>query len=75
MSRNGSRNSLADPSRLKPLDEDDEEIVNVVIETPKGCRNKYAFDQDERAFRLKKSSSGRDDVPVRLRIHPIHRSG
>jgi inorganic pyrophosphatase len=39
---------------LKPLDEDDEEFVNVVIETPKGCRNKYAFDQDEHVFRLKK---------------------
>jgi inorganic pyrophosphatase len=54
MSRNGSRNGLADPSLLKPLDEDDEEIFNVVIETPKGCRNKYAFDQGKRAFRLKK---------------------
>ena len=28
--------------------------VDVVIETPKGCRNKYAWDEKEKAFRLKK---------------------
>jgi inorganic pyrophosphatase len=54
MSKNGSRNGLADPSRLKPLDKDDNEIVRVVIETPKGSRNKYAFDQSEKTFTLKK---------------------
>src|SRR5712672_4842173 len=54
MSRNGNRNGLANPSRLKPVDEKDEEIIKVVIETPKGSRNKYAFDQDEKAFTLKK---------------------
>ena len=51
---NGSR-SLADPSRLKPIvEEDDDEIIKVVIETPKGSRNKYAFDPEERVFTLKK---------------------
>jgi len=30
-------------SRLLPFDEDDGELIRVVIETPKGCRNKYAF--------------------------------
>jgi len=54
MSKNGNRNGLADPSRLKPVDEDDDEIIKVVIETPKGSRNKYAFDPDEKAFILKK---------------------
>lgn len=28
--------------------------VNVVIETPKGCRNKYAYDPDVGAYKLKK---------------------
>ena len=28
--------------------------VDIVIETPKGCRNKYAYDQDLKMFRLKK---------------------
>lgn len=53
-SGNGHRSGMADPSRLKPLDDKDEEIIKVVIETPKGSRNKYAFDPDEKAFTLKK---------------------
>ena len=45
---------LADPSRLPPTDRDDDETIQVIIETPKGSRNKYAFDQDARVFALKK---------------------
>ena len=52
---NGRSNSaLADPSRLKSVDPDDSEIVQVVIETPKGSRNKYAFDEEQKVFGLKK---------------------
>src|SRR5437660_12867427 len=55
MTKNGTRNGLADPSRLTPtVDGGDNEIFKVVIETPKGSRNKYSFDPDERAFMLKK---------------------
>ena len=54
MSKKGNSNGLADPSRLKPLDPDDDQIIKVIIETPKGSRNKYAFDPDEKAFTLKK---------------------
>ncbi len=53
MSKNGNRNGLADPSRLKPVDKNDKEVVRVIIETPKGSRNKYAFDQEEKTFTLK----------------------
>lgn len=52
--KNWDRKSLADPSRLKPLDADDKEMLRVVIETPKGSRNKFAFNADERIFELKK---------------------
>ena len=46
---------LADPSRLKPFDRDKgTKTLTVVIETPKGSRNKYAFDADERVFSLTK---------------------
>src|SRR6201998_3654907 len=48
------KNGLADPSRLKPFDSDDKQLLRVVIETPKGSRNKFAFDPDERIFELKK---------------------
>jgi inorganic pyrophosphatase len=30
------------------------ETIDIVIETPKGCRNKYAYDKKSKAFRLKK---------------------
>jgi inorganic pyrophosphatase len=45
---------LADPSRLPSLDQDDNAIVQVVIETPKDSRNKYAFDPERKVFELKK---------------------
>jgi inorganic pyrophosphatase len=45
---------LADPSHLKPFDADDSDLIIVIIETPKGSRNKYAFDPKERVFALKK---------------------
>jgi inorganic pyrophosphatase len=55
MSKKKKRNKgLADPSRLAPLDADEKEIIQVIIETPKGSRNKYAFDQEDRIFGLKK---------------------
>jgi inorganic pyrophosphatase len=48
------KNGLADPTRLKPFDPDDKQMLRVVIETPKGSRNKFAFDPDEHIFELKK---------------------
>lgn len=52
--KNGTRNGLADPSRLKPFDADDKHMLRVVIETPKGSRNKFAFNAEEHIFELKK---------------------
>jgi inorganic pyrophosphatase len=48
------KNGLADPTRLKPFDSRDKQLLRVVIETPKGSRNKFAFDPDECVFELKK---------------------
>ena len=50
----GKKNSLADPTRLAPFDQDDKKLLRVVIETPKGSRNKFAFDPDLRLFGLKR---------------------
>ncbi len=44
--------SLANPVCLSPTD--DNGRVQVIIETPKGSRNKYAFDVDRRIFALSK---------------------
>jgi inorganic pyrophosphatase len=53
MSKKSKRNptSLADPSQLKPFADD---LVQVIIETPKGCRNKYAYDHEQGIFALRK---------------------
>jgi inorganic pyrophosphatase len=44
--------SLSDPTKLKPITKDD--LLQVVIETPAGSRNKFAFDPDQGIFALKK---------------------
>jgi inorganic pyrophosphatase len=55
MSKNNDTHaSLADPAKLKPLDAADKKMLRVVIETPKGSRNKFAFDPKQRIFELKK---------------------
>jgi inorganic pyrophosphatase len=45
--------SLADPTKLKPIDKK-EGLVQVIIETPAGSRNKFAYDSDQGIFALKK---------------------
>ncbi len=52
MTRAKKPGGLADPTRLAPTDENG--LIVVIIETPKGNRNKYAFDPEERVFALKK---------------------
>ena len=52
--KNGKHAALADPSQLKPLDSNDKKLLRVVIETPKGSRNKFAFDPKQHIFELKK---------------------
>ncbi len=43
--------SLADPIQIKPLDRK-ENLLQVIIETPRLSRNKFAFDPDQRIFVL-----------------------
>jgi inorganic pyrophosphatase len=44
--------SVAAPTVLKPFNKEDDSVIRVVIETPKGCRNKYEFDPEMRSFKL-----------------------
>jgi inorganic pyrophosphatase len=57
---------LADPTHLKPFTKkaeenttgiarEGEELLQVIIETPKGCRNKYSFDKEQKIYVLKSS--------------------
>jgi inorganic pyrophosphatase len=52
--KNGKTDALADPIHLQAHDADDKETIQVIIETPKGSRNKFAFDPHQRVFELKK---------------------
>jgi inorganic pyrophosphatase len=45
--------SLANPIKLKPVDKQ-EGLLQVIIETPAGSRNKFAFDPDQGIYSLKK---------------------
>ena len=58
------KTALADPSKLKPFTKKSAEsttgtaksgdkLLQVIIETPKGCRNKYSFDDEQKIFVLK----------------------
>jgi inorganic pyrophosphatase len=47
-----SMKALANPVKLKPTTKD--ALLQVVIETPAGSRNKFAFDPDQSVFALKK---------------------
>jgi inorganic pyrophosphatase len=44
--------SLANPSTLKPVEDDD--LIQVIIETPAQSRNKFAFDPKQSIFAMKK---------------------
>jgi inorganic pyrophosphatase len=52
--RTKRKGTLADPTRLSPWGSDDDNSIQVVVETPKGSRNKYAFNPDQGIFELKK---------------------
>ena len=52
MGKNGSK-GLANPIQLKPIEKDDG-LLQVIVETPKGSRNKFSYDPDQKVFMLKK---------------------
>ena len=48
-----SAKGLSNPVLLKPVDQNDG-VLQVIIETPKGSRNKFAFDDKQKIFTVKK---------------------
>jgi inorganic pyrophosphatase len=48
-----SAKGLANPVELRPISKQDG-LLQVIIETPKGSRNKFAFDAQQHIFELKK---------------------
>ncbi len=57
------KNSDHDLSRISTFDPDDDKLVNVVIETPRGSRNKFAYDEKLKVIRLKKVLPAGMDFP------------
>jgi inorganic pyrophosphatase len=51
MARKSSK-SLIDPTRLEPVRKKDG-LLQVIVETPKGSRNKFSFDVEQEIFSLK----------------------
>jgi inorganic pyrophosphatase len=47
-----NKSAIAAPTALKAFEKDDKSSIQVAIETPKGCRNKYKFDPKLRSFTL-----------------------
>ncbi len=51
MAKNGKNHNI---SRLSPFDTNDKEFIQVIIETPRGSRNKFAYDPRQGVFEVKR---------------------
>ena len=49
-----NRKTPFDLSQLSPFDSEDKHLIQVIIETPRGSRNKFAWDEEQHVFTLKK---------------------
>src|SRR5437868_10101422 len=74
MSKKAKNTGMADPSQLKPLTKKDDQ-VRVIVETPKGSRNKYAFDPEHKVFTLKKVLPAGMSFPYDFGFVPQTESG
>jgi inorganic pyrophosphatase len=57
------KNAYVAPTILKPFNKRDQNLLQVVIETPKGSRNKYKFDPKLGGFKLSKTLPAGMDFP------------
>jgi inorganic pyrophosphatase len=69
------RAALADPAKLPAFDKGDKNLIVVIIETPKGSRNKYAYDVKEHLFELKKVLPAGMAFPYDFGFVPSTRGG
>jgi len=51
MPKNRKKTDLA---HLSPFDADEKDLIQVIIETPRGSRNKFAYDPEQHIFEVKK---------------------
>ena len=62
--------SMANPVRLKPVDKSDG-MIQVIIETPKGSRNKFAYDVEQNILRLHLPSTSEASTRTRERARSL----
>ena len=66
---------FASPLTLRSFDSEDADLLVVVIETPKGSRNKYAYDPQERIFSLTKVLPAGMEFPYDFGFVPSTEAG
>ena len=71
MSNRHSRHAVL--SEIVPFDRDTGDL-RIVIETPKGSRNKYAYDVEQKVFELKKVLPAGMDFPYDFGFIPSTRA-
>jgi inorganic pyrophosphatase len=84
--QSGSNVGLADPTRLEPftkkaeenatgMAKTGEELLQVIIETPKGSRNKYSFDPEQKIYVLKSALPAGMSFPYDFGFVPRTKAG
>ena len=73
MAKKGKK-SLADPTSLNPFDKKDGSLL-VIVETPRDCRNKFAFVPEQEIFALKKVLPAGMVFPYDFGFLPSTRAG
>ena len=68
------KKSFANPAMIEPHIAEEKELVRVIVETPRGSRNKYEFRRDLRLFELCKVLPSGMDFPYDYGFIPSTRA-
>jgi len=71
--KKGNKTKPADPVKMKALGDDDE-TVNVIVETPMGSRNKFKYDEDNGIYTLAKVLPQGMTFPAAFDFCAVHKS-
>jgi len=69
------KNGYTAPTELKPFHKNDRDVLHVVIETPKGSKNKYEYDPKLGCFKLSRVLPDGMDFPYDFGFVPSTEGG
>ena len=69
------RKNPADLSQLSAFDSKDKNLIQVIIETPRGSRNKFAYDPEQLVFEIKKVLPAGMTFPYEFGFVPSTKAG